>query len=299
VTEPTPAERAARIRSLLFVPASSARMLEKARGTQADALIIDLEDAVAPDVLPAARDNVVAAVGFGAGPGPLVFVRPNHPSTGLTGDDLDAAVHPGLFGLVVPKVESAAELAEIDAMVSALERTRGMTAGGIPVLPLLESGLGIHDALEIGRAPRAIGIAFSGGEDGDYMADIDAVWTPDGLAMAYARGKVVNDTHAAGLAWPVDGVFMNIGDPVALAAECRRARVMGFQAKMAIHPDQLATINAAFTPTADEIAAARHVIDAYDRGVADGFGAVKMDGRMIDKANAVRARKILDRAGES
>jgi citrate lyase subunit beta/citryl-CoA lyase len=115
--------------------------------------------------------------------------------------------------------------------------------------------------------------------------------------MTYARGKVVNDTHAAGLGWPVDGVFMNISDPAALEVEARRARVMGFQAKMAIHPGQLATINAAFTPTAAEIAESRAIIDAYERGVAEGLGAVKVDGRMVDKANAVRARKILDRAG--
>jgi citrate lyase subunit beta/citryl-CoA lyase len=298
-TPTAPAARAARIRSLLFVPASNPHMLEKARGTEADALIIDLEDAVAPDALTAARGNVVHAVGLGTGDGPLLFVRPNHPSTGLTADDLDAAVRPGLFGLVIPKVEAAAELEHVDRLVSALEASRGMESGTVVVLPLVESGRGIHDTLAIGRSPRCVGIAFSGGEEGDYMADIDAVWTPDGLAMAYARGKVVNDTHAAGLAWPVDGVFMNISDPDALGVEARRARVMGFQAKMAIHPGQLAIINAAFTPTAAEVADSRRIIEAYDRAVAEGQGAVKVDGRMVDKANAVRARKILDRAGEN
>jgi citrate lyase subunit beta/citryl-CoA lyase len=283
------------IRSLLFVPASDAHKLEKARSSGADAIIIDLEDAVAPEELPRARSLVSASVV--ATPSPAVFVRINHPSSGLSLDDLGAAVHPGLTGIVVPKVESPIDIEYVAAELTRLETERGLPVGSTVILPLIESGLGVHHGFAIASAStRVVGLAFSSGEEGDFMADIDGRWTPDGQAMGYARGKLVSDTRAAGLNWPVDGVFMNFSDDAALEVESRNARIHGYQAKMAIHPRQLDVIHTVFTPSVEEVERSLRLVEVYEAGLVAGLGAVGLDGAMVDKANVASARKVLARA---
>ena len=282
-------------RSLLFSPGSSRRMLEKARTSGADALIFDLEDAVAADQRGEARANVAAAL---AAPDlPPTFVRVNHPATGELAADLDAAVVPSLYGVVLPKAETTDDVARLEAALTLREAQRGLPPGAIAVLPLIESGRGLHFAFDMATtSPRVVGLAFSSGEAGDFMADIDGRWTPDGLAMQYARSKTVSDTRAAGLSWPVDGVFMNLDDEAALDRECGLARTLGFQAKMAIHPGQLAAIHRAFSPTADEVAYSEGLLAAYRVAEAGGRGAFRHQGMMVDKANVVRAERILARA---
>lgn len=282
-------------RSLLFSPGSSPRMMEKAKRSSADALIFDLEDAVAPHMRSAARAGV--AVALNEPQRPAMFVRVNHPSTGEMEADVDAVVNANLFGVVLPKAETADEVARLDAALSRHEERRGLRQGQIVVLPLIESGRGLHLAYDIATASsRVAGLAFSSGEEGDFMADIDGQWTPDGVAMLYPRSKTVCETRAAGLRWPVDGVFIRLGDDEALARECRLARAVGFQAKMAIHPQQVAIIHEVFTPSAEEVARHEGVIAAYREAEAAGLGAVQHDGLMIDRANVVRAERILARA---
>lgn len=286
------------LRSLLFSPGSSRAMLEKAKRSGADALIFDLEDAVSASRLGEARANVAAAL---AGPDlPPVFVRVNHPSTGEMDADLDAAVAASCYGVVLPKAETADEIVRLDAALSRREEQRGLRRGAIVVLPLIESGRGLHFAYEIATASaRVVGLAFSSGEAGDFMADIEGRWTPDGLAMLYPRSKTVCDTRAAGLTWPVDGVVMNLADDDALERECRLARTLGFQAKMAIHPGQLATIHRIFSPSPDEVTYSLGLIAAYHEAAAGGQGAFRYQGMMVDKANIVGAQRTLARAARA
>jgi citrate lyase subunit beta / citryl-CoA lyase len=314
MTEPTePAEPAmpmpsmrsiAAVRSLLFSPGSRPDMMAKAKRSGADSLIFDLEDAVAPSARDAAREAVAAALvdkpaGAPADATPAtppVFVRVNHPSTGELEADLDAVVGAGPYGIVLPKTETAAEIAALDEAISVREQRTGRPSGAIVVLPLVESCLGLRFTYEIARAsPRVVGLAFSSGEDGDFMADLDGQWTPGGEAMLYPRSKLICDARAAGLGWPVDGVFMQVDDEAALVEECRLARRLGFAAKMAIHPRQLAAIHAAFTPTAEEIADARGLLAAFEDAQASGSGAFRYQGLMVDKANVRRAEQVLAR----
>jgi citrate lyase subunit beta / citryl-CoA lyase len=295
------------IRSLLFSPGSRPDMMAKAKRSGADSLIFDLEDAVAPSARDAAREAVAAALADGAladadaadddaPASPPVFVRVNHPSTGELEADLDAVVGAGPFGIVLPKTETAAEVAALDEAIGLREQRTGRALGSIVVLPLVESCLGLRFTYEIARAsPRVIGLAFSSGEDGDFMADLDGQWTPGGEAMLYPRSKLICDTRAAGLGWPVDGVFMQLGDEAALAEECRLARRLGFAAKMAIHPRQLTAIHAAFTPTPEEIAYAKGLLAAFEEAQASGSGAFRYQGLMVDKANVRRAEQVLAR----
>ena len=295
------------IRSLLFSPGSRPDMLAKAKRSGADSLIFDLEDAVAPSARDVAREAVAAALADAldapddapddsAPASPPVFVRVNHPSTGELEADLDAVVGAGPFGIVLPKTETAAEVAALDEAIGLREQRTGGQAGAIVILPLVESCLGLRFTYEIARAsPRVVGLAFSSGEDGDFMADLDGQWTPGGEAMLYPRSKLICDTRAAGLGWPVDGVFMQVDDETALAAECRLARRLGFAAKMAIHPRQVAAIHAAFTPTPEEIADAKGLLAAFEEAQASGSGAFRHRGLMVDKANVRRAEQVLAR----
>jgi citrate lyase subunit beta / citryl-CoA lyase len=292
------------LRSLLFSPGSRPDMMAKARRSGADGLIFDLEDAVAPSARAAAREAVAAALTEepAAAPdrpapaSPLVFVRVNHPSTGELEADLDAVVGAGPFGIVLPKTETAAEVAALDEAIGVREKRAGRPPGAIVLLPLVESCLGLRFTYEIAKAsPRVVGLAFSSGEDGDFMADLDGQWTPAGEAMLYPRSKLICDTRAAGLSWPVDGVFMQVDDEAALAEECRLARRLGFAAKMAIHPRQLSAIHAAFTPTPEEIAFAKGLLAAFEEAQASGSGAFRFQGLMVDKANVRRAEQVLAR----
>jgi citrate lyase subunit beta/citryl-CoA lyase len=288
------------IRSLLFSPGSRPDMLSKARRSGADSLIFDLEDAVAPSARNAAREAVAAALDEAPDDGgptsPPVFVRVNHPSTGELESDLDAVVGAGPFGIVLPKTETAAEVAALDEALELCEQRTGRPAGSLVILPLVESCLGLRFTYEIARAsPRVIGLAFSSGEDGDFMADLDGQWTPGGETMLYPRSKLICDTRAAGLGWPVDGVFMQVDDDAALAEESRLARRLGFAAKMAIHPRQLTAIHAAFTPTPEEIAYAKGLLAAFEEAEASGSGAFRYQGLMVDKANVRRAEQVLAR----
>jgi citrate lyase subunit beta/citryl-CoA lyase len=284
------------LRSLLFSPGSRPDMMAKAKRSGADSLIFDLEDAVAPGARIAAREAVAAALDDPAA-SPPVFVRVNHPSTGEMESDLDAVVGAGPFGIVLPKVETAAEIAALDEAISVREGRAGRPVGSIVVLPLVESCRGLRFSYEIARAsPRVVSLAFSSGEDGDFMADLDGQWSPGGEAMLYPRSKLICETRAAGLPWPVDGVFMQVDDEAALEVECRLARRLGFAAKMAIHPRQLAAIHAAFTPTPEEVAHARGLLAAFAQAEADGAGAFRYEGLMVDRANVRRAEQVLARA---
>jgi citrate lyase subunit beta/citryl-CoA lyase len=283
------------LRSLLFTPGSRPDMMAKAKRSGADSLILDLEDAVAPSARHEARAAVAAALDD-AGEGPPAFVRVNHPSTGELDADLDAVVRPGLFGIVLPKVDTADEIAALDESLADRESAAGHEAGSLVVLAQIESCRGLHFMYEIARAsPRVVGLAFSSGEDGDFMADLDGQWTPAGEAMLYPRSKLVCETRAAGLDWPVDGVFMQVDDDRALEEECRLARRLGFVAKMAIHPRQLAAIHAAFTPTPQEVAYSRGLLEAFEEAKANGTGAFRYRGAMVDKANVRRAENVLAR----
>jgi len=279
-------------RSLLFAPASNARMVGKALDSVADAVILDLEDAVAPGRLHEARATVAAATR--REDGPLLTVRVNHPSRGMLAEDVAAAVATAPAAIMLPKAEYAADVRVLAECLDAAERASGLEPMSIAIIPLIESGLGLHHCFDIGAAsPRVAGLAFSSGEEGDFMTDIGAQWSADGAALLYARSKLVCENRAAGHVWALDGVFMNLADEAAFEAECRLARRLGFQGKLAIHPHQLPVLHRVFSPTADEVERARRLLDAYAAAEHAGTGAIDVDGMMVDRANAVRAERVL------
>lgn len=278
------------LRTLLFTPGNVARRVEKALGSEADAVILDLEDAVPVSEKENVRPAVAAALQqprAGA-----CYVRINALVTGLTIDDLDAVVSPALDGIMVPKVEQPSDLEKIDWYLAYLEKKRSIPAGAVDLIPLIENARGVENAAAIaGAVPRVKRLCFGAV---DYTADLGVSLTADGAEIYYARARLVNASRAAGLEPPIDTVYTGIGDAEGLAKDSRTARALGFQGKLLIHPAQIEPVNRIFTPSREEIAFARKVVDAFREAEAGGRAAITLDGgKFVDYPVVQNARRLL------
>ena len=279
-------------RSFLFTPGNHPRKVEKVFDAGADAVILDLEDAVAVGEKPAARAAVVTAL---AGPRTCRgYVRINALDTEFAFQDLEAVVAPGVDGIVVPKVETAETLATAEWVVGELERKGGLPVGGIDLLPILETGLGVANARAIAAAAkRTRWLAFGAG---DYTRDMAMEWTRDEAECNHARAEIVLASRAEGLAAPIDTVWIHLQDEAGLVASTRKIKAMGFQAKLCIHPAQVDPVNQVFTPDAQAVAHAEKVIAAFEAAEAAGSASIQVDGYFVDYPIVELARRTLARA---
>ncbi len=279
-------------RSLLFVPATSARKVEKALASNADGVIVDLEDAVAIAEKDAARRQATEMLKSRRPT--RVFLRVNALMTPFCYDDLQAAAAAEIDGIVLPKAESASDIATVDWLLSQLETRAGKPAGSIEVMPIIETAAGLAAAAAIARSsPRVRRLAFGAV---DLALDMDIDLNDDAGAMAHARFALSLASRQAGLDGPLDTVFTDINNPGGLRASTERARAMGFGGKACIHPAQLDIVNAVFTPSDADLARARAIVAAFDQAEAAGAAAVQVDGVMVDYPVAVKARRILAKA---
>jgi len=282
-------------RSLLFVPAHTERMLNKALGLPVDAAVLDLEDSVPPAQKAVARAGAVSYVAKRPG---HAFVRINPltsraPFTIACGaDDLAAVVRPGLRGIIFPKLENIGELQAIDAALSEHERRAEMTEGVVELYAIIETARGVLEAPTLARSRihRALRLCFGAG---DFTRDIGVEWTRDERESLTARSMIVLASRAAGLVAPVDSVFIDLNDPEGLARSARAAKELGYRGKFVIHPKQIEIVNQIFTPTDDEVAWAQRIVAALDAAEGAGVGAFVVDGRMVDYPIVERARDIL------
>lgn len=282
------------LRSLLFVPGNKTRFLEKARTVPADAVILDLEDAVAPGEKVAARTTVRQALE--AGPFQArVIVRVNAWDTGLVEDDLAGALAPPAWAVCLPKVESAADIERLEALLCSWEADQGRAEGSIAVLAMIETARGVLNAYSIAQASQRLRVLCLGGED--LARDLGAVRTPQGLELAYARAHLVVAARAAGCL-AIDTVYTNLNDEPGFMAEATQARQLGYSGKLLIHPSQIEPAHRAFSPGAEEIAWARRVVEAFEAAVARGEGVIALEGKMIDRPVVARAQEVLALAGE-
>jgi citrate lyase subunit beta/citryl-CoA lyase len=280
------------VRSILFAPGSRPELFAKAARSGADAVILDLEDSVPPEAKSAARGAVADWLRGAADR--LTFVRINHPARGHLAADLSVLAPHANQAIMAPKIDGPEDVAELDAGLADFERRVGLEPHSISVAVVIESALGLRNLFAtVASTSRVRGAGLATAEEGDLMADLGGHWTPGGQAMAYARGKFVCDARAAGLSWLIDGAFMNLAADDALAQECALARTFGFNGKVAVHPRQVAAIQAAFSPTADDIERAQALIDAFREAEASGRGAFRFRGMMVDYANVRRAEQVL------
>jgi citrate lyase subunit beta/citryl-CoA lyase len=279
------------LRSMLFAPGNHARRVEKALALQVDAVILDLEDAVAISEKAATRELVAAAL---AGPRRcLGYVRVNALGTEWAYGDLVAVARAGVDGIVLPKVESAAELATVDWLLGALERERGLPAGGIDVLPIVETARGFSMLAEIVRGPRVRRVAFGAG---DFTLDLGLAWSASELELLPYRSAIVVESRAAGIEPPIDSVWIDLPDTAGFERSVETSKALGFQGKCAIHPDQVTVIDRVFAPSDAEIAYARKVVDAFHEAEARQLAAIRVDGRFVDYPIVDKARRLLGRA---
>lgn len=284
-------EAPARLRSLLFVPGDRPDRLAKALASGADGVVVDLEDAVAAARLPQARTAVAGALRALPPASVPVVVRVHgaHDRNALE-LDIAAAASRRLTAVMLPKVSGPGDVRLLEGVMAAA----GLDGTG--VIPLIESCRGLRQVYEVASSsPRVLAMAFSSGEEGDFMADLGGRWTPDGLALQYARGAFLCDVRAAGGMLALDGVCMSLDDGAVLASECAIAATLGFDGKLAVHPSQIPVIHDTFTPSAAEVEDAKAVLSTLQG--SGGPAARRHRGRMIDAANARVAHRVLARAG--
>ncbi|HKX75742.1 MAG TPA: CoA ester lyase [Acidimicrobiia bacterium] len=281
------------LRSMIFTPGHRRDLIEKAIRSGADAVIVDLEDAVAIEHKAAARAGLAE---LPPSPVPL-YVRVNGPTTSFFWEDVVAAAAAGVAGVVVPKAEEPDLIRRLDGALTAGELNAGHPLGSISIVPLIESALGVRLTYELATASSRIGtVLFGGGEQGDLVADLGSEWTPEGTGLLYARSAVLLAARAAGIAQPMEAVFMDFRNLEGLRIECELARRLGYVGKVAIHPAQVAVINQVFTPEPEVLEYQRKVLAAFEEAEAHGAASIAVDGKMVDYAVARVARNIIARA---
>ena len=278
------------MRSLLFVPGNSAKMIAKAAAGSADVIILDLEDAVRPDAKPEARKIVVETLA-GASTGPRRYVRVNSLDTAWCREDVEAVIPAGPDGIVLPKSFGPEDVARLSDLIERHETPARNGKTEIIVVCTETPASTLSLATKSWRHPRLAGLMW-GGED--LSAAIGAIANRDDQGrytgpFALARNLCLLAARAAGVA-PIDAVFTDFHDSDGLRREADAARRDGFSAKVAIHPSQVEIINRCFTPTEDEHRWAERVIAAFESG---GKGAVQLDGVMLDAPHLTQARRIM------
>ncbi|MFG0754628.1 HpcH/HpaI aldolase/citrate lyase family protein [Pseudomonas sp. TYF_14] len=262
------------MRSYLFVPGDRPERFAKALAAGADRVILDLEDAVAPDNKGAAREHIARAVEEGA----QVMVRINSQGSDAFAEDLELIRRLSVKAIMLPKAESIEPLRALAAVTTA------------PIVPLIESALGVWQVMDVARGANVERLAFG---SIDFQADVGCEHTDD--ALLYSRSQIVLASRVAGLQAPIDGVSVILDDSEVIAAEAKRSRALGFAGKLCIHPRQVPMVNLAFTPSSEELAWARRVVQACSRSAG---AAVSVDGAMVDLPVLVRARSLLAVVGE-
>ncbi len=278
---------------MLFAPGNHPRKVEKVFGVGADAVILDLEDAVAIDEKVAARQAVLEAL---KKPRPCKgYVRVNALDTPFCYGDLLAVVGRWLDGVVLPKAESAAHVLTVDWLLTQLERERDLPAGGIDLIPIIETGRGVAAVKEIaGSGPRVKRLAFGAA---DYTRDIGMRWTLEEGELAPTRAAIVLASRVAGIESPIDTPFLHVGKHRdSLHRTTELARDIGFQGKLCIHPEQIDPVNRVFTPTEKEIAEARKIVEAFAAAEAGGSASIQVDGQFVDYPIVEKAKRTLEMA---
>jgi citrate lyase subunit beta / citryl-CoA lyase len=291
------------LRSLLFAPGNVPRRVEKALALDADAVIVDLEDSVASSDKEATRKPVAEALSRPRKP--RGYVRVNAPSSPYCYGDLAATVHKGVDGVLLPKVESAADLHAIDWLLAALERERGIAEASIDLIPQIETAAGLQRvdrivqarSLRPYKAPwRVKRLAFGAA---DYAHELGLTVSLEEAELSEARARLVLSSRAAGLEGPLDSPWFHFKETAAFERALERSRRGGFQGRLCVHPDPIGPVNRAYLPSDEELARAQRIVAAFREAEARGEAAIQVDGQMVDYPVAYRAQAMLDSVREA
>jgi citrate lyase subunit beta/citryl-CoA lyase len=285
-------------RSILFVPGHRPAWVEKAIASGADCVVLDLEDSVPTDEKAAARvlvaDSIARVRETNSEVG--LFVRVNPLATRLTGADLEAVVVPGLTGIFAPKIEQATDVLQYDALLDHFETRNGVER--LEYIVPVETVPAIQNCREVAQAsPRVGAMIGPSAEHADIARAVGYEWTPEGLETLYLRSRVLLACREAGI-HAITGLWEDLENLDGLAEFARRGRQLGFRGMIAIHPSHVATVNDAFSPSAEDIAFYEGMVKAYEAAAAEGVGALRYRGLHIDKAHYDKAVEWLERAAQ-
>lgn len=286
------------IRTALFVPGNRPDRIDKAVDTAADVIIIDLEDAVPHALKKETRSEVRKKIIQHKNR--KLFVRVNALDSGYIRGDLDETALKELSGLIVPKVETAEHIQEIHGLLLEVEQKKGIQPGRLKIVPLIETALGIENAFQIvserTEPERLLTAAFGAA---DFALDMGIEITKSGEELSYSRARLAVACRAAKIDPPLDTPFtIDLKDLHALEEDAQRARQLGFQGKLCVHPNQIEICNRIFSPTGEEIAFAKKVVEAFSQAEADGLAAIRVEDKLIDYPMAEHAKRILKVAGK-
>jgi citrate lyase subunit beta/citryl-CoA lyase len=286
------------IRSWLYVPGNAARRIEKAFTVGADAVVLDLEDAVPQGQKDDARSLVAKSIDAHAGlTSPAIFVRLNPVGSGEIERDVAAVVRRGLAGVRLAKCEQAVDVSQLSSLLAKAEAAARIDVGTIRIVCNIESARGAWNALEIAAASsRVMSLGFGAI---DFARDAGLRPGPDDRETLYARSRLVLASRVAEVRPPIESVYPDIADTEGLARSTRESRALGFFGRSTIHPTQVPIVNAAFTPDADELRVAREVVSAAHQAAAAGVGALRLaNGDFVDLAVVRRAEDTLRLAAD-
>ena len=272
-------------RSMLYMPGSNTRALEKARGLPADALILDLEDAVAPDAKTEARQNIVSALTEGGYGQRELVVRVNGLDSPWGQDDIAAIAPAAAHAILIPKVESAEMVREVERLMVGASASETMG-----IMCMMETPLGILRADEIAGASPRLSCLVMG--TSDLVKDLNAKHTPERSPVLTSLSLCVLAARAHGLA-VVDGVHLDLNDAEGFEAQCRQGRELGMDGKTLIHPKTVAAANAAFGPSDSDVAQAKRIIEAHAEATRAGKGVVVLDGKLIENLHVEDAQRTV------
>jgi citrate lyase subunit beta/citryl-CoA lyase len=272
-------------RSVLYMPGSNTRALEKGRSLPADSLILDLEDAVAPDAKATARTQIAAALTEGGYGRREIVVRVNGLDSPWGRDDVTAMATSGADAVLLPKVESAAMVHELESL---MDKAGAPASMGIQCM--METPLGMLNAQQVAGASKRITCLVMG--TSDLVKDLQAAHTPQRLPVLTSLGLCILAARACGVAI-VDGVHLDLSDEAGFAAQCLQGKELGFDGKTLIHPKTIAKANEVFAPSGEEIAWSHKIIAAHAEAMAGGKGVVVVDGKLIENLHVENAQRLV------
>jgi len=282
-------------RSLLFVPGHKPDWMEKAVKFGADVLILDLEDSVPDNEKVAARPLVKAALKSLSAQGQTCNVRVNGFATGLTLDDLEAVICPELNGVALPKVETVDDMKALDTLLTHLERRYYLEPGTVKTSLGIETAKALRNAYDIVTScARVNGLSVACGPGGDASRSMGFIWSKEGTETLYIRSKAVLEARAAGIPYPTISSWWDIKDTEGLKKDALLNRSLGFRGQTVMHPTHVPIVNEVFTPSAQEIAFFKGLIETFEEAERKGSAAVVYQGDMIDYAMAKTAREMLE-----
>lgn len=286
-------------RSLLFMPGNKPKWMASINETEADAVILDLEDSVPDEEKAAARNNITKTLQeWEHLEKPALFVRINRSVNGKSvfeTKDIEAAMQPGLTGIVLPKVYEPEEINQLAAEITIIEKRKGIKEGTTKFLPILETAKSMYFCYDIAMCDRVIGITGLSSKNGDVERALGTQWTFEGHETLYMKSKVVMAARAAGVT-PIGGLWQDVHNLEGLEISAKKNRQLGFDGELVLHPSNIRTINETYSPSEADIQYYRGLIDTFNTAKEKGNATVMYDGSHIDYAHVETAKNILEYA---